>query len=395
MVVVKFNTNGKDYFITLIATPEPFNNAEQWIKESWKQQNNFILWMQKSENVTDPGLSATTHRQIHSQACLTDLIQSVLQYEVNSALFLSISVSSKMKLTQEKLANTSVLGQEIWVVTLATTLVSFQVLCLTETSILHSNTEQGNWMIYKWLLILLWFKPRNPFLPWCSGLNPRPCACWAYGLQISYPCNKESFCCYCVVLFWDKKSQNSLSRPWTRFFCLTLPSIGCTSVCYLPHLAGNSVKQFYHLPHRLILFNKSSLFNKSFLWVPHDHSLSPCTWWRTWAPSLSGVCCNLDYAGGCLWQSPRCPTCSLANRHLIRETGVFKSLLFISMTYKNARYWATGISSQVTGATSPLFIFLGHSPFLGEITVRWPQALPILRALFNRRPALGCDVLKI
>lgn len=67
---LKFNNNGKDYFITLIETLEHFNNAEQWIRGSRKQQNGFIPWIQKSENVADPGLPATMHRQSHSQACL-------------------------------------------------------------------------------------------------------------------------------------------------------------------------------------------------------------------------------------------------------------------------------------------------------------------------------------
>lgn len=62
---MKFNNNGKDYCITLIAGLEHFDNAEQWIQEA-EQQKDFILWLQKSENVTDPGLPATTH----SQACL-------------------------------------------------------------------------------------------------------------------------------------------------------------------------------------------------------------------------------------------------------------------------------------------------------------------------------------
>lgn len=148
---MKFNNNGKDYLITLIETREHLNNAEQWVKERGKQQNDFILWIQKSENATGPGLSATTQGQSHSQACLKSneqnrLTQTGLHREVSSVVILSTLVSSKIKLTWEKIVSehTAPGLEGPGFVSPATALVHLKVLCFLSFQTLPCNIKEGN-----------------------------------------------------------------------------------------------------------------------------------------------------------------------------------------------------------------------------------------------------------
>lgn len=162
------------------------------------------------------------------------------------------------------------------------TCLLFKYFASLRLQILPSNTKEENWVIYKWLLILLWFKLRNLFVPWGSGLNPQPCACWAYGLQMSYPCNKESFVVIIAVIFFETGSHYVAWADLELKILLPQPPKYWMYRHVPPHLASNFVKWFSHLPHRLILFNKF-FFAVSFLWVLRGPSLLTWAWWRTWA----------------------------------------------------------------------------------------------------------------
>lgn len=61
-----------------------------------------------------------------------------------------------------------------------------------------------------------------------------------------------------------------------------------------------------------------------------------------------------------------CASCSPAQGHLIPETAVLMSLLFISTPYKNGKDKVTGISVRIDRVIPLLFIF--------------PRALPLPRA---------------